>query len=106
MMENLASMIKVTIGATFNPKKKNGEQIREFVKNKLAGLKEVDSSNCKIGDENYVEMIVSIPESVFASQGPSNIDEIEEFISIFGPVFLFSERMPIKIKSVKAEISS
>lgn len=105
-MKNLANMIKVTIGATFNPEKKNGEQIKEFVKNKIAGLKEVNFSNCKINDENSVEMIISIPESVFVSQGPSSIEEIEEFISIFGPVFLLSERMPIKIKSVKAEISS
>lgn len=105
-MRNPTDTVTITIGAIFSSGKISKEEIKEFVENKITELKGASLNNCEINDKNLIEMIISIPKSVFESQGPNNAKEIEEFISFFGPMFLMSEKMPVKIKSVKAEFSS
>lgn len=102
-MENPVDLVTITIEATFNSGKKSKEQIEALIRNKIGELKEVTLKNCNINDENIVKIIISIPELVFEDQGPSNTDEIKEFILIFAPVFLIKERMPVKIRSVEVK---
>ncbi len=104
-MEDSTDVIKITIEAVFNSRKKSKEEVKAFIKDQIERLEEAILKECNISGKNFIEIVVSIPQSVFDSQGPNSISEIEEFISFLAPMFLIKERMPVKIKTVKAELS-
>ena len=106
LMKWKIDIVTITITAIFNSGKINKKEVKESIENKIAKLEGANLDNYEIKDKDFIEVIISVPKSVFESQGPNNIEEIEEFIEFFGPIFLTGKRINVKIKSVKAELSS
>ena len=102
-MENPVDIVTVTIKAKFDPEKINEEKIEALVQENIAKLKEATLDSCEINEKNSIGIVISIPKAIFEKQGPSDIKEIKEFISLFGPIFLI--KIPIKIESVSVRPS-